>query len=141
MSFFMANSLYFLQIIQGSILDTAQSASVVDLINQLIAFAIILAGLLSFAFVFWGGIRFILSGGEDEKIKEAVSTIRFAIIGLIFTMASVIIVNVVGRVVGINTVKYLNVQQIIQTIDSITSDLQGDSKSNSSQDQFPQSLD
>ena len=97
--------------------------------------------MLSFAFVFWGGVRFILSGGEDEKIKEAVSTIRFAIIGLIFTMASVIIVNVVGRVVGINTVKYLNVQQIIQTIDSITSDLQGDSKSNSSQGTFPQSLD
>lgn len=136
MSFFM----YLLQLVQGSILDTAESASVIDLINQIIAFAIIIAGLLSFAFVFWGGIRFILSGGEDEKIKEAVSTIRFAIIGLIFTMASVIIVNVVGRVVGINTVKYLNIQQIIQTIDSITTDLQGSSSTNQSQG-FPQSLD
>lgn len=136
MSFFM----YLLQLVQGSILDTAESASVIDLINQLIAFAIIIAGLLSFVFVFWGGIRFILSGGEDEKIKEAVSTIRFAIIGLIFTMASVIIVNVVGRVVGINTVKYLNIQQIIQTIDNITTDLQGSSSTNKSQG-FPQSLD
>ena len=132
--------MYLLQLVQGSILDTAESASVIDLINQIIAFAIIIAGLLSFAFVFWGGIRFILSGGEDEKIKEAVSTIRFAIIGLIFTMASVIIVNVVGRVVGINTVKYLNIQQIIQTIDSITTDLQGSSSTNQSQG-FPQSLD
>ena len=132
--------MYLLQLVQGSILDTAESASVIDLINQIIAFAIIIAGLLSFAFVFWGGIRFILSGGEDDKIKEAVSTIRFAIIGLIFTMASVIIVNVVGRVVGINTVKYLNIQQIIQTIDSITTDLQGSSSTNKSQG-FPQSLD
>jgi len=135
MSFFM----YYLQLIQGSILDTAESASVIDLINQLIAFAIIIAGLLSFIFVFWGGIKFILSGGTDDKIKEAVSTIRFAIIGLIFTMASVIIVNVVGRVVGINTVKYLNIQQIINTIDSITTDLQGSSTNQSSG--FPQSLD
>ncbi len=132
--------MYYLQLIQGSILDTAESASVIDLINQLIAFAIIIAGLLSFVFVFWGGVKFILSGGTDDKIKEAVSTIRFAIIGLIFTMASVIIVNVVGRVVGINTVKYLNIQQIITTIDNITSDLQGSSTSNSS-GEFPQSLD
>ena len=130
--------MYYLQLIQGSILDTAESASVIDLINQLIAFAIIIAGLLSFIFVFWGGIKFILSGGTDDKIKEAVSTIRFAIIGLIFTMASVIIVNVVGRVVGINTVKYLNIQQI-KTIDNITTDLQGSSTNQSSG--FPQSLD
>jgi len=47
----------------------------------------------------------------------------------------------VGRVVGINTVKYLNIQQIIKTIDNITTDLQGSQTGSKQSSGFPQSLD
>ena len=73
----------------GSILEAAQNYNIVELINKGLAYAIIIAGFLSVVFIFIGGISFILSGGQEDKIKQAVSTIRYSIIGLIVTILSV----------------------------------------------------
>ncbi len=103
-----------------SILDAAQDYDVVEIINRGIAYAIIIAGFLSVVFIFFGGISFILSGGQEDKIKQAVSTIRYAIIGLIVTLLSVVIVGTVGRAMGLDIVKYINFGDIIDTITGIT---------------------
>ncbi len=102
-----------------SILDAAQDYDVVEIINRGIAYAIIVAGFLSLAFIF-GGISFILSGGQEDKIKQAVSTIRYAIIGLIVTLLSVVIVGTIGRAMGLDIIKYINFGDIIDTITGIT---------------------
>ncbi len=133
MSFFMLNFLYspiFLQVTKGSLLDTSQNLGMMEVLNRAIAFGMIGAGTLCIAFIFWGGISFILSGGDEEKIKSAVSTIRYSIFGLIITILSVIVVNAVGRVVGINTTEYIKFENIVQTIQNITQDISTDSKSN-----------
>jgi hypothetical protein len=117
------NSLYYLQIAEGSLLDTAQDLNIKDLINRGIAYALIAAGLLSVVFIFIGGISFILSGGQEEKIKQAVGTIRYAIIGLIITILAVIIVNAVGQIIGLNTIKYIRFDEIVQIITNISDDL------------------
>ncbi len=103
----------------NSIIEAAQSYDIVEIINKGIAYAIIFAGFLSVAFIFVGGISFILSGGQEDKIKQAVSTIRYAIIGLIVTIFAVVIVGAVGKILGININKYLNFSDIISTISNL----------------------
>lgn len=105
----------------GSVLDVAQSYDALEIINRAIAYAIILAGFLSVVFTFFGGISFILSGGQEDKIKQAVSTIRYAIIGLIVTIFSVVIVALVGNALGLNVVQYINLGEIFSLIEDLVS--------------------
>ena len=109
----------------GSIIEAAQNYNVVEIINKGLAYAIIVAGLLSVIFIFIGGISFILSGGQEDKIKQAVSTIRYSIIGLIITILSVVIVGAVGRIIGLDIIKYINFNDIIKNIQGIGPSISG----------------
>ncbi len=105
-----------------SIIDAASNYEILEIINRGLAYAIIVAGFLSVVFIFVGGISFILSGGQEEKIKSAVSTIRYAIIGLIITILAIVIVGTVGKAMGLDIIKYINFSDIIDTITNITSE-------------------
>lgn len=109
----------------GTLISDTQNVSITELINKGIAYAIIVAGFLSVVFIFIGGISFILSGGQEEKIKQAVSTIRYAIIGLIVTVLAVIIVNAIGRVIGISTTDYISFSEIVRLIQEISKSVKG----------------
>lgn len=109
----------------GSLITNVENIQLLDLINRGIAYAIMIAGFLSVVFIFIGGISFILSGGQEEKIKTAVSTIRYAIIGLIITVLAVIIVNTVGRVLGLNVIEYLSFAEIVRLMQQISQDIKG----------------
>lgn len=110
-----------------SIVEAAQNYDILEIINRGFAYAIIIAGLLSIIFIFFGGFSFIFSGGAEDKIKSAVSTIRYAIIGLIVTILAVVIVGTVGKAMGLDIIKYIDFGQVIETIKSVTS---GDSNMN-----------
>lgn len=110
----------------GSIVEAAENYQILEILNRGLAYAIIVAGLLSVIFIFVGGISFILSGGQEEKIKSAVSTIRYAIIGLIVTILATVIIGTVGKAMGLDIIRYINFGDIIDTITSITSE--GDSR-------------
>jgi len=103
-----------------SIVKAAQNYQILEILNRGLAYAIIIAGFLSVVFIFIGGISFILSGGAEDKIKSAVSTIRYAIIGLIVTILATVIVGTVGKAMGLDIIRYLNFGDIINTIKSIT---------------------
>jgi len=104
---------------ESTIIESAQRYDMVEIINKGLAYAIIGAGLLSVIFIFVGGISFILSGGQEEKIKQAVSTIRYAIIGLIITVLSVVIVGAVGKIIGLDIIKYINFSDIVENISTL----------------------
>lgn len=112
---------------EGSVLDVAQDYDAIEVINRLIAYAIIISGFLSVVFIFFGGISFILSGGQEDKIKQAVSTIRYSIIGLLVTLMSVVIVGFVGNALGLNVIKYINLGEIFQLVSDLTSEGSGGS--------------
>jgi len=114
----------------GSIIDAASNYNIIEIINKGLAYAIIIAGLLSVIFIFVGGISFILSGGAEEKIKNAVSTIRYAIIGLIITVLAVVIVGTVGRALGLDIIRYINFNDVIENVRSLGNNF-GGSSSNS----------
>jgi TRAP-type C4-dicarboxylate transport system permease small subunit len=63
--------------------------------NGIFDLLILTAILLSLAYLIWGGIDWMLSTGDKEKINRARGKIAFAIIGLIVTFAAFLIINTV----------------------------------------------
>lgn len=119
--------MFFLAQASKSIVEAASNFEVIEIINKGLAYAIIIAGLLSVIFIFVGGISFILSGGQEDKIKQAVGTIRYSIIGLIITVLAVVIVGTVGKALGLDIIKYINFNDIIETVTTIGNQAQQDS--------------
>lgn len=103
----------------GTIIDAAANNTIPDIVNKGLAYAILFAGLLSVVFIIVGGFSFILSGGAEDKIKQAMGTIRYAIIGLIVTILSVVLVQAVGSVIGLNVIKYLDFGEIIRNVQTL----------------------
>jgi len=80
-----------------------QQINLVDLMYVFVAIAVFAAGALSIAFIFFGGFSFILSGGDETKVKEAIHTIRYAIIGLIVTLLSLFVIpRLIGPIFHVN---------------------------------------
>ena len=98
---------------------TQAGYSLVDLANLAVALAIIAAGALSVFYIFVGGISFILSGGSEEKIKKAVHTIRYAIIGLLVTIFSVTMIAVLGAIFSFDLISYISWERILELMQGI----------------------
>lgn len=93
--------------------------SVFDLVQIFVVYAFIIAAGLAALFIFIGGINFILSGGDEEKIKKAVNTIRYSIVGLIVTILSFTFVTIVGRIFGLDFMSYLSYDKIRTSISQL----------------------
>ena len=59
-----------------------------------------IVGAISVIMLVWGGVRYIISGGDSKKITDAKNTILYAIIGLIIAVLAFAIVNFVLNVIG-----------------------------------------
>ena len=73
-----------------------------NIIKWGITVTLIAAVLLTLFFFIWGGIQWITSGGEKEKVAGARKKITYAAIGLIITLLSFFIVNFVGGLFGVD---------------------------------------
>lgn len=111
----------------GDTIATLSSYTTMDLVQMFVVYAFIVAAGLSAVFVFIGGINFILSGGNDEKIKTAVNTIRYAIVGLIVTILSFTFVTIVGRIFGLDFMSYLSYDKIRISITQLIDSSRGNS--------------
>ncbi len=103
----------------GGAMQTLNNFTLMELIQMFIVYAFIIAGALSALFIFIGGISFILSGGDDAKIKTAVNTIRYSIVGLIITILSFTFAMIVGRIFGLNLLDYISYEQIKCSINRV----------------------
>lgn len=65
------------------------------LVKNVINFMLYLVGILSVAFLIWGGIRYTASAGDSNKVTSAKNTIMYAVIGLIVAILAYAIVNLV----------------------------------------------
>lgn len=111
---------------EGSIVSQLQHYDTLQLINKAIAIAFIVASALCLIYIFVGAISFVTSAGDDAKVKGAVKTIRYAILGLLVTFISVFIVGTIGKVfLGLDVIRYISYDQIITTIKSITASAGG----------------
>lgn len=100
------------------ILPTGQFSSlnnvtIVSLISAFVIFSLIIAS-LSFVFtLIFGGIRWIVSGGKNEKVDEAKNQIVNALIGLLIIFSAWAIINFVSVFFGVElmTFNIPNLQQ------------------------------
>lgn len=58
------------------------NTSLGDFVSRSISAIILVAGLATFIYLIWGGVEWITSGGEKDKINGAKQKITNAIIGL-----------------------------------------------------------
>jgi hypothetical protein len=64
----------------------------------------ILATLLALIYLIYGGLDWIMSRGEKEKINNAKRKITFSIIGLVIVFISFLIVQIVSSMFGVNSI-------------------------------------
>ena len=58
-------------------------------------------GIISVIMLIYGGLRYVVSGGDSKKVTDAKNTILYAIIGLIISILAFAIVNfVINAVTG-----------------------------------------
>lgn len=81
--------------------DLLENASVIEIIATFVALGLIIATILCLVYIIFGGISFILSAGNEEKIKKAVHTIRFAIIGLFVSFIAYFLVRFITNLLDI----------------------------------------
>ena len=73
-----------------------------SLISSVIGVALILAGILVFAMLVWGGVQWIMSGGDKAKTEEARNRITAALVGLAIVASAWAIMKLVEYFFGLN---------------------------------------
>lgn len=58
----------------------------------------------SLFFIIWGGIKWIMSKGETDKLASARLTITFALVGLVLALLSFAIVKLIGTIFGVSLI-------------------------------------
>ncbi len=112
-----------------------------ELILLIISLFVLAAGLLSILFILWWGLLLILSGGKDDKIKPAINTIRYAVIGVVVTVLTIFLFPVFGRLLWLDVEQYAKPQRIFEKIEEIWDKVFGASSSTSSDSWGAESLD
>lgn len=78
----------------GIIKQDLNNATLQNVFNIVLA----LAGAVAVAFIVFGGIKYTLSQGDQNDIKQAKDTILYAIVGIVIVMISFMLVNfVIGK--------------------------------------------
>ncbi len=70
-------------------------------LQNIINFLIIFAGIVAVFLIIYAGIKFIMSEGDPEKVSSARKTLIYAIAGFIFVLMSYVFVNLIGQFTGL----------------------------------------
>ena len=80
--------------------DQGFARSIGGLISSLLNLVMLIAALLVFAYLIWGGIEWITSGGDKGQTEKARNKITAAIVGLIVLAASYAILQLALNLLG-----------------------------------------
>jgi|SRR3989338_440553 len=75
------------------------------IISTVVTVLFVIAVVIALAFLIWGGIKWILSGGDKSAVEGARNTIVAAIVGLIIVFLAYFILNIVLGFFGISLTK------------------------------------
>ncbi len=76
-----------------------------SVVNVIVANAFVLAGLISFVLLIFGGFSVIVAGGDSKKLETGKNAIMGAVIGLIVVVGSFWIVQIVETITGVKILK------------------------------------
>ena len=95
-----------------------------DLVSAGVTTVIVIAGLLTFLYLVWGGIEWLTSGGDKDKYEAARNRITAALIGLAIISASWAIMQLISHFFGIS-ITTLNIPSAVKQGGSSGSRFQG----------------
>ncbi|OIP57184.1 MAG: hypothetical protein COX79_04120 [Candidatus Levybacteria bacterium CG_4_10_14_0_2_um_filter_36_16] len=81
--------------------DVATLRCIPIVLQNIINFLVIFAGVIAVFFIVFSGIRFVTSGGDPEKIASARKILTYAIIGFIIVVFSFVILNLIAKTTGV----------------------------------------
>ena len=110
-----------------SLVATSDAYGAQDIIRVGVSLVVLVAGLCAVLFIIWGGVMLILSGGKDEKVKPAINSIRYAVIGIIVIVIAIFIAPKVGELLGLEVNSYLSPEKIFSTIKDLANKIFGGS--------------
>ena len=82
-------------------------------IGNIIVFILIIAIIIAVIFLIYGGIKWIVSGGDKQGVESARNHIIAAIVGLIIALLAFFIVTLVLGLLGIN-IRSFNIPTLIK---------------------------
>ncbi len=85
----------------------ATLSCIVPLFQNIIYWALTLAGAVALIFFIIGAIQFLTSSGDQKKVESAKKTMTYAIGGLVLVFLSFAIVNLIAYVTGVSCIKLL----------------------------------
>jgi len=94
---------------QGTITIEEPNAGIKDigkLLSSGIQVALIIASILTFAFLIWGGIQWIISGGDKTQTQAARDRITMALVGLGIVAAAWALMKVIGYFFGVDVFQF-----------------------------------
>jgi hypothetical protein len=109
--------------------DPSASYDINDIIRVAIALTVLVSGFLSVVFIIWGGVMLTLSGGKDEKVKPAINSIRYAIVGIIVVIVSIFVAPKIGDILNLNVSQYVSPSAIFRTIKDLSTKIFGSKNS------------
>jgi hypothetical protein len=92
---------------QGFTVPEPQGFKIKDLgqfISAAIGVALVVAGIMVFVFLVWGGIQWIASGGDKGKTEEARARITAALIGLAIVASAWAVMQLIAYFFGIDVI-------------------------------------
>ena len=85
------------------------NSGVGGIVNAIITILFIVAALLALGFLIFGGIKWVLSGGDKSKVEAARGTIVAALVGLVLVFLSYFIMNLIFNFFGLNNISNLTI--------------------------------
>ena len=86
----------------GQTFCSLQADSFGKVVSNIIQVLVVLAVIIAVIFLVWGGIKWILSGGDKAKVESARNTIIGGIVGLVLVFLAYFIIGVIANLFGIN---------------------------------------
>ena len=75
-----------------------------DLVTVVLKNSFVLAGVICLVLLIFGGFGIIVGagGGDTKRIEQARQTITYAVVGLLLVVGSYWIIQIIGKVTGVN---------------------------------------
>ncbi len=74
------------------------------MVANILSVAITAIGFAGFVMLIIGSFRYLFSGGNSKGTETAKNTITFAVIGLVVALSSFVILNLIAKFTGVETI-------------------------------------
>ncbi len=87
---------------------TPSLACLIQIVVNIINFALMFLGVVTLLMLLFGAIKFITSSGDPKAIQGAQKTMTYAIIGAIVVMMAFVLINIVTNALGLSSSNILS---------------------------------